>query len=200
VEVERSVTLDPATASRLGLEPGKIYEIALFHAERHVESSNFNLTLQGFVPARSKCEPRCGDGVVAGRETCDDGKNAGDYGSCTKDCQRAAFCGDGHRDQPQEACDDGLNITAYSATGKPGCAPGCVPSAFCGDGQVDSAAGEKCDEGNNTGKYGHCAKGCVFGPRCGDGALQPEEGEACDDGNQISGDGCSKRCQSEAPG
>ncbi|HET8939768.1 MAG TPA: DUF4215 domain-containing protein [Polyangiales bacterium] len=199
VQIDRSVTLDAATATSLALEPGKIYEMALFHAERHTDSSHFNLTLQGFVTAKSKCQPSCGDGVVVANERCDDGKNDGSYGSCTKECNRAAFCGDGKRDEPQEACDDGLNLTTYGAHGKPGCAPGCVKSAYCGDGQVDSAAGEKCDEGKNSGEYGHCAKGCVFGPRCGDGEIQTEHQETCDDGNQVSGDGCSKRCQNESP-
>lgn len=197
---ERSVTLDAETAARLELEPGKIYEMALFHAERRAGGSNFNLTLQGFVTAASKCQASCGDGIVVGAERCDDGKNDGSYGSCTKECARAAFCGDGKRDEPQEACDDGLNLTTYSANGKPGCAPGCVHSAYCGDGQVDSAAGEECDEGKNSGGYGKCDKGCVLGPRCGDGKIQADQKETCDDGNQISGDGCSKRCEDESPG
>jgi fibro-slime domain-containing protein len=199
-QVERSVTLDAETATRLALEPGRIYEIALFHAERHRGESNFNLTLQGFTTAQSRCEPQCGDGVLVGRELCDDGKNDGSYGSCTKECGRAAFCGDGKRNEPEEACDDGLNLTTYSATGEAGCAPGCVLSAFCGDGQVDSAAGEECDEGDNRGGYGGCAKGCVLGPRCGDGETQEDHAETCDDGNLISGDGCSKRCEAESPG
>ena len=200
VELTRSVTLDQATAARLQLEAGKIYEMALFHAERHSDASNFNLALTGFVRARSRCEPRCGDGVVTRSEVCDDGKNDGSYNGCTAQCQRAAYCGDGKLDTPQEACDDGVNITTYAADGKPGCAPGCMKSAFCGDGQVDGAAGERCDDGKNTGEYGRCAKGCVLGPRCGDAEIQTDKGEQCDDGNQVSGDGCSKRCESEAPG
>lgn len=200
VEVQRSLTLDDETASRLQLESGKVYEIALFHAERHTGSSNFNLTLQGFVTAKSRCEPSCGDGIVVGRERCDDGKNDGSYGSCTKECGRAGFCGDAKRDEPQEACDDGVNLTTYSGNGKPGCAPGCVESAYCGDGQVDSAAGEECDEGKNEGAYNGCAEGCVWGPRCGDKKIDEDHGETCDDGNQVSGDGCSKKCEAESPG
>jgi fibro-slime domain-containing protein len=200
VETAREVTLDPATATLLKLEPDKIYEVALFHAERHTDNSNFNLTLSGFASAKTRCEPSCGDGIVVGRERCDDGKNDGSYGSCTQECTRAAYCGDGKRDEPQEACDDGLNITTYSGNGKAGCAPGCALSAYCGDGQVDSAAGEECDDGkNNKGGYGKCAKGCVLGPHCGDGEVQSDQGETCDDGNQVSGDGCSKRCESESP-
>jgi fibro-slime domain-containing protein len=196
---ERSVTLDDPTASRLGLERGKIYEIALFQAERHNPDSNFNLTLEGFINRSSQCQPKCGDGKVVGRETCDDGKNDGSYGSCTSDCQRAAYCGDGKRDKDHEACDDGFNITTYGADGKPGCAPGCQRSAYCGDGQVDSTAGETCDDKDNKGGYGHCAPDCHLGPRCGDHEVQKDEGETCDDGNLVSGDGCSKACQTEEP-
>lgn len=198
-ELERSVTLDQATAERLQLEDGKIYEMALFHAERHSPFSNFNLTLSGFASSKSRCEPRCGDGKVVGRESCDDGKNDGSYGSCTADCKRASHCGDGKRDQDHEACDDGLNITTYASDGRPGCAPGCVPSAYCGDGQVDSTAGEICDDQENRGSYGKCGRGCRLGPRCGDRIVQSDDGETCDDGNLISADGCSKQCQLESP-
>jgi fibro-slime domain-containing protein len=198
-ELERSVTLDVTTAKTLQLEAGKIYEIALFQAERHSPDSHFNLTLEGFASAHSRCAAKCGDGIVAGRETCDDGKNDGSYGSCTGDCQRAAYCGDGKRNMPNEACDDGVNITVYSANGKAGCAPGCTLSAYCGDGRLDSTAGERCDDGKNNGSYGHCGPTCQLGARCGDGEQQTDSGETCDDGNQVGGDGCSKLCRVEVP-
>lgn len=195
-----SVTLNDATATQLGLEAGKIYEIVLFHAERHTAGSNFNLSLDGFVSARTHCESTCGDGVMVGRELCDDGKNDGSYGSCTADCTLGPFCGDGIKQSPQEACDDGHNLTTYSTDGKPACAPGCGLSAYCGDGQVDGLAGEECDDAeDNSGNYGHCTANCKLGPRCGDGVLQEDEGERCDDGNLISGDSCSSTCQFEGP-
>ncbi|HKU36819.1 MAG TPA: DUF4215 domain-containing protein [Polyangiales bacterium] len=199
VERERSVTLDEATAALLALQPGHIYEIALFHAERHTPASNFNLTLDGFVSAKTRCEPKCGDGVVTSREACDDGKNDGSYGSCTSECKRAAYCGDGKRDEKYEACDDGVNLTSYAANGKPGCAPGCKLSAYCGDKRVDSLAGEQCDDGKNAGGYGRCSKDCQLGPRCGDGKLQQDGGEECDDGNLLGNDGCSSDCKNEGP-
>ncbi|HEX4352590.1 MAG TPA: DUF4215 domain-containing protein [Polyangiales bacterium] len=193
-----TVTLNVNTATNLGLTAGQIYEIALFHAERHTSASNFNLTLDGFVSAKSDCAPKCGDGIVAGTETCDDGKNDGSYGSCSSSCQRGPYCGDGVVQAGHETCDDGVNLTTYSATGMAGCAPGCKASAYCGDGQLDSTAGEECDDGVNAGGYGQCGKGCKRGPRCGDGVVQgPEQ---CDDGNLISGDGCSNSCQREGPG
>jgi fibro-slime domain-containing protein len=198
VERASSVTLDAARATQLQLEPGKIYEIALFHAERHSADSNFNLTLDGFASARSKCLPRCGDGVVTSNEVCDDGKNDGSYGSCTPACERAGFCGDGMREEGKEECDDGVNLTTYSATGEAGCAPGCKRSAYCGDERVDSLAGEECDDGTNDGGYGECDRDCRLGARCGDGVVQAPV-EDCDDGNLLGNDGCSSTCKGEGP-
>ena len=76
-----SVILTDPVAGALGLVKGQIYEIALFNAERHTDSSNFELTLSGFLTAKSTCKAICGDGMVAGNEICDDGKNDGGYGS-----------------------------------------------------------------------------------------------------------------------
>jgi cysteine-rich repeat protein len=41
---------------KLGLEAGKVYELAIFHVERHPPESNFQLTLQGFTVKRSVCQ------------------------------------------------------------------------------------------------------------------------------------------------
>jgi cysteine-rich repeat protein len=49
--------------------------------------------------------PRCGDGVVNGAETCDD-ENQVDTDGCTNACQLAR-CGDGIIHQGQEECDGG---------------------------------------------------------------------------------------------
>jgi fibro-slime domain-containing protein len=198
-ERTRSVTLDDTTARALSLEAGKIYEIALFHAERCTDASHFNLTLDGFVSARSRCQSTCGDGIVTGDEICDDGKNDGSYDSCTPDCRRAAYCGDGKLERGRESCDDGINRTIYGANGKAGCAPGCKPSAYCGDAEVDAQAGEECDDGTNAGGYAGCNGDCRLGPRCGDHSVQADDGEDCDDGNRLSADGCSSECKTEGP-
>jgi fibro-slime domain-containing protein len=111
-----TITLDAPTAANLGLVTGGMYEIALFQAERHTTGSNYTLTLGGFVHALTQCKSVCGDGIVTADEVCDDGVNAGAYGSCTSDCKgRGPYCGDGKVDpQNGEECD-----------GTPNCSPGC---------------------------------------------------------------------------
>ncbi|MBK8938035.1 MAG: DUF4215 domain-containing protein [Polyangiaceae bacterium] len=199
-QVSDSFTLDPATATSLNLVAGNVYEIALFHAERHTDASNFNLTLNGFVSAKSTCETDCGDGIVAGDETCDDMVNDGSYGSCMPDCTPGPYCGDGDLQAPNEECDDGVNLTTYSFTGAPGCAPGCQLSPYCGDAAIQSLFGEACDDGVNDGGYNGCSSNCTLGPRCGDGDEDTADGEECDDGNTVNGDGCSSTCQEEVAG
>jgi fibro-slime domain-containing protein len=193
------VTLDDVQAQALQLEVGKIYETVLFHAERRTNASNFNLTLTGFVQAKSRCASECGDGILAGDEACDDGVNDGSWGSCTEDCRLGPYCGDGEHQAPYEECDDGINLTPYSTTGQPGCAPGCTLGAYCGDAKVDSLFGEQCDDGQNEGGYGGCTPLCRLDARCGDGDLDTAHGEECDDGNTVSGDGCSADCGKEGP-
>jgi fibro-slime domain-containing protein len=193
----RTLEVDEAAAA-LGLTPGGLYEIAFFHAERHSAGSNFRLTLTGFAPASSQCDPTCGDGIVAATERCDLGatENTGSYAGCTADCRLGPYCGDGVVQMPEEGCDDGLNVTPYAATAGSGCAPGCVPPGYCGDGKVDSLFGEQCDAGAEPGSTG-CSATCRLGERCGDGVVQDELGERCDDGNTVSGDGCAHDCQDE---
>ncbi len=190
-----SVTLDEATAAHLGLEEGRVYEIALFHAERHTYESNFRLTLKGFNPSTSECTTVCGDGVTSGEETCDDGDDNGSgYGYCTAECELGPRCGDGILDPDSpEVCDNGLNIDAYD-TGEDACAPGCVRPPHCGDGLLDAVFGEECDDGDeNDGEYGGCNADCTLAPRCGDGMV--DEGEECDDGNRQNDDSCNTECK-----
>lgn len=53
----------------------------------------------------------CGDGFVwIGTEVCDDGKNDGSYGSCSKECDaRGPHCGDNVLTAPEEECEDKFN-------------------------------------------------------------------------------------------
>jgi fibro-slime domain-containing protein len=84
--LERTLTLDQSAAA-LGLTVGKLYEIALFQAERHSTGSNFKLTLTGFAPTSTSCKSACGDGVLApSLEQCDDG-NTTDGDGCSHACR-----------------------------------------------------------------------------------------------------------------
>lgn len=168
-----------------GLIKGHVYEIVLFHAERHSSASNFRLTLAGFLAPRSSCNTICGDGVVTGDEACDDGPANSDTiaGRCNTACTARNYCGDGTA-QTGEACDDGTNITVYKNPPTGGaCAPGCKLPASCGDGALQPGPGELCDLGsaNNTGAYGGCTAQCKLGGYCGDGTKNGPE--SCDLGS-----------------
>lgn len=94
----------------LSLEDGKVYEVKVFQAERNPSASSFKLTLSGFDAGRSECSAICGDGIIAGSEMCDDGKDNSAEGEsthdkCAFDCTLGAYCGDGIK-QAEEECDD----------------------------------------------------------------------------------------------
>jgi len=101
-----SVTIDGTSAATFGMTDGEVYQIRVFQAERKVEGSSFQLTLEGFNSARSDCVPVCGDGIVSLGEECDDGVNDGGYGECDVGCVLGGYCGDGIV-QEGEDCDDG---------------------------------------------------------------------------------------------
>ncbi len=180
----------------LGLVEGRVYEVALFQAERHTCVSNYRLTLSGFTQKRSECSSICGDGMVASTEVCDDGPNNGmGYGFCAADCTPGPRCGDGVVEPGIEECDNGTNGSGYYREDGD-CAPGCVNPPFCGDGFVDAAFGERCDDGILDGSYGGCTNTCQPGPKCGDMVVD-EAFEECDDGNKAANDGCSPDCKTE---
>src|SRR5450631_402606 len=174
-------------ALKLGLVLGKVYEVAMFQAERNECGSNFGVTLKNFSKPKSVCASKCGDGIVAADEFCDDGVNTSTYNGCGPKCVPSPYCGDGVVQAPAEECDDGLNISQYG-----GCGPGCKKGPSCGDGKVQ-APWEECDDSVNSGDYGKCAPGCHYGPRCGDGILQPDH-EECDDGANNGG-ACLQNCK-----
>ncbi len=146
-------------ACRDRLSEGGVYEVSIFHAERHTDKSNFRLTLDGFITEQSSCSFECGDGVATRFEFCDDGTefNTGEYGRCLPDCSGLGpYCGDGIVDTEFESCDDGDNLGAYN-----GCNPDCTPGASCGDGVRQPAFGEGCDAGENNGVPGSgCSATC----------------------------------------
>jgi fibro-slime domain-containing protein len=188
----RSFVLDATKASELGLTDKNVYEIALVHAERHTNASNFRLTLRGFVKKRSVCANVCGDGHKTKEEQCDDGASntsSGAYGSCQLDCKLGPYCGDRAVTAPAEDCDDGSNLTSWTPSASTtACAPRCKMPAYCGDGFVQGTFGERCDNGTveNTGAYGKCSSTCQPGPRCGDALVQSGSGEQCDNGFNVT--------------
>jgi fibro-slime domain-containing protein len=106
VPEEGSVTIDAQSAPAFGLEPGNVYKITVFHAEREVWGSSFKLTLSGFEATPSDCSAVCGDGILSFGEECDDGDNDGGYGECDPLCKLGAFCGDGIVNGTED-CDNG---------------------------------------------------------------------------------------------
>ncbi|HEX7499278.1 MAG TPA: DUF4215 domain-containing protein, partial [Polyangia bacterium] len=172
---------------QLGLVLGKVYEVAMFQAERNECGSNFGVTLKNFSKPKSVCKSVCGDGIVAADEYCDDGVNTSKHNGCGLGCIPAPYCGDGVVQTPDEECDDGLNVSEYG-----GCAPGCKKGPTCGDGRVQ-APWEDCDDGVNAGGYSKCGPGCHYDGRCGDGIVQPDH-EECDDGPNNGGN-CTQGCK-----
>jgi len=87
------------------------------------------------------CQPAtCGDGFVHnGVEECDDG-NIDDSDACLTSCVRAV-CGDGILHVGVEICD----TAGETAT----CDSDCT-NVECGDGVTNAAAGEECDDGNDS--------------------------------------------------
>ena len=154
----------------------------------------------------SGCTTSCGDGLIAGDETCDDGNMVTEtcaYGEieclvCDATCQSVAgktsYCGDGEVGDGEE-CDDGANNSNNAA-----CLENCQ-FASCGDNFVcsdstscgleeDTDGLEECDDG---GESAICNTNCES-HECGDGVLNLTAGELCDDGNKENGDGCAADC------
>jgi fibro-slime domain-containing protein len=97
-----------ATPAGFGLEDGNVYTISIFHAERKLTGSSFQLTLAGFEATPSDCTANCGDNVLSFGEECDDGVNDGGYGECNPGCVLGPFCGDGvQQAEFGETCDVG---------------------------------------------------------------------------------------------
>ena len=157
----------------------------------------------------TEVDARCGDGLVAEEEPCDDG---GDSADCDADCTLPE-CGDGYLNATAgEACDEGgdsadcdadctlpecgdgyLNATAGEACDDGGdsadCDADCTPSE-CGDAYRNRAASEQCDDGIETAT---CGADCMRLPACGDGEVGP--GEGCD----AASPGCDDRCFGPTP-
>jgi len=165
-------------------------------------------------------QPVCGDGVVEGNESCDDG-NAENTDDCLDTCVAAA-CGDGFVQDGVEQCDDGnidntddcLDTCNMSACGdgfvqagveecddgnaenSDGCLDTCAPARF-GDGFVLLDV-EGCDDGNMN-DNDECNNACAAAS-CGDGIVQDVLGEECDDANDDNTDDCLDTCKAASCG
>lgn len=106
----------------------------------------------------------CGDGIVSGSETCDDGNTTASDG-CSASC----------------AAESG-----YTCSGAPSSC-----STSCGDSII--AGSETCDNGgsNSNAADAACRTNCLP-KRCGD-AIK-DSGEGCDDGNSSNTDTCLNTC------
>ncbi|MEE2959287.1 MAG: hypothetical protein VYA34_00975 [Myxococcota bacterium] len=123
--------------------------------------------------------PHCGDGLVNGKEECDDGDNLNDK-LCDFNCTFSK-CGDGDINTAAgEECDDGNTLDDER------CDFDCSLRE-CGDNYTNTEAGEECDDGNNnlndncpSGDAGTCQP--AF---CGDGYIYNQEQgqELCDEGS-----------------
>lgn len=139
----------------------------------------------------------CGNSVIDGTETCDDGGTTNGNG-CSSSCQEELgwdcsgepsscieVCGDGTQTISEE-CDDN-NLDSGD-----GCSSSCLIE-FCGDGTIQLGLGEQCDD-NNTGPGDGCSQtcqeelgwSCVGAPSactedCGDSIIVGSE--ECDTGN-----------------
>lgn len=145
---------------------------------------------------------RCGDGLVAGFEGCDDGGqcNGGASTACTSDddCV-AASDGDTCEAQAGDGCGPSCQLEEGFACPTPG-EP--CRATTCGDGTAEGT--EDCDDGNLLIGDG-CTPFCTREPDCMDGTCAAVCGdevvfapETCDDGNVVDGDGCSSICQEES--
>jgi cysteine-rich repeat protein len=132
-------------------------------------------------------ETKCGDGVVAGTEQCDDPADPFCSGLCTV----IHRCGNGVT-TGNEACDDGNDVDGDGCTG-------CRVDGECGNGILDWD--EQCEGSQGIAEGGYCDPArCTrhAGPGCGNG--QRDTGESCDDGNRRDGDGCAGDCTLETCG
>ncbi|MDH5716766.1 MAG: DUF4215 domain-containing protein [Spirochaetia bacterium] len=152
----------------------------------------------------------CGDNIVNGSETCDDGNTADDGNGCSGTC----LFSDGQVCTANAQCNSGVCDLAANGSST------CEAANVCGNGIID--AGEVCDDGNLADDSNGCAASCLYiigetctantdcdstvcdlavngsstceaVNTCGNGSV--EAGEVCDDGNQADDlNGCAASC------
>jgi cysteine-rich repeat protein len=144
----------------------------------------------------------CGNGVVSGDETCDDGPDNSDTmpDACRANCQ-IPFCGDGVIDPANsEVCDDNNtnpNDLCTNSCQFAACGDGllCTDPILCATGPDNGT--EDCDEGgaNSDTAPDACRLDCSTAT-CGDGVV--DSGESCDgeaNDNCASNEACLDSCE-----
>ncbi len=119
-----------------------------------------DLSSTGMAPPMAQC----GNGIVEGDETCDNGFAANqDTLACTSFCKKAS-CGDGLVQAVLgEVCDNGaanVDVPDYEQ-----CSTLCALGAHCGDGVIQAEAGEECEPSQNQGELSNCPSMCRHAPR-----------------------------------
>ncbi len=171
----------------------------------------------GFITYNTtdRCAEVCGDGLVAGDETCDNGRTCTNGTACNSavDC---AGIGDGTctaraSDGCSATCriERGWRCTVTNIGGGALHRNGGACTPICGDREMWGI--EQCDDGNLTDDDG-CSATCTEEPgftcpgvtggeagtcqsNCGDGFIRGFE--ECDDDNVDPGDGCNEFCRIE---
>lgn len=175
---------DPQIVSVADIEPvdtvrGRIVPLIVSRRLLYSQSfSSVSSSRPAWVPAATD-KLYCGDGLVTGDETCDDGKTVAGDGCDTK-CK----------------VEKGFRCSAEPS----------VCYSVCGNGYRSSL--EQCDDGNGVSGDG-CSDTCkieygyqcrlepdICTTTCGDFVVMGTE--ICDDGNRVSGDGCSTTCKVES--
>jgi len=144
-------------------------------ANNGTQASVCNDACSGYsVSTEAACVPmRCGNGVIEGTETCDDGTHNGDYGYCGSSCTLASgfYCGDSTL-AGGETCDLGANNGVYNASAASTCSSTCDSAGpSCGDSVVNGP--EECDGTDATWSDGLCADGteCSSDSDCTDSSV-----------------------------
>ena len=132
----------------------------------------------------------CGNGIIEGREACDDGDADDCTSECASDCTGPAappVCGN-FIIECDEECDDGPN-------GQFDCNNAQCTLSECGDGILNPRTGEECDDGaanHSDTEANTCRTDCSL-PSCGDGVVDLDE--LCDGGDDGMGHPCEQSCR-----
>jgi uncharacterized protein (TIGR03382 family) len=157
----------------------------------------------------------CGNGVIEGSETCDDGDAVGG-GGCSASCQlevgyscpmASAGCvdidecalGTDNCDANATCANTPGSFTCACNVGYSGAGVSCKDDDECALGTDNCDANATCT--NMPGYFicacnaGHAGSGTTCATICGDGIVSGAE--TCDDGNAVPGDGCDASCSIE---